>query len=156
VVWVVAASGVLVRVGSIRFVVGNWDIWDWATRLRKSGRWWTARLREPSGDRSTRRWEIGGRRTGGDRKLRWCCVITATVTRVGVVRLIRDIWDRTSGLRESGWWWATGIGESSGRRSIWRGKRAVRPRNIGGDWPARNSQSSWDRSVLVRDGRDGH
>jgi hypothetical protein len=156
VVWVVAASGVLVRVGSIRFVVGNWDIWDWATRLRKSGRWWTARLREPSGDRSTRRGEIGGRRTGGDRKLRWGCVIAATVARVGVVGLIRNIWDRASGLGESGWGWTTGIGEPSGRRSIWRGERAIRRGHIGGDWPARNSQSSWNRSVLVRDGRDGH
>jgi hypothetical protein len=152
--WVVAASGVGVWIGVVRFVVGNWNVRDRAAG--KSGRRWTTGFWEPSGDRSARRWEIGGGRTGGNRRLRWCCVITATVTRVGVVRLIRDIWDRTSGLRESGWWWATGIDESGGGRSIWRGKRAARPRNIGGDWPARNSQSSWDRSVLVRGGRDGH
>jgi hypothetical protein len=136
--------------------VGNLNVRDRTAGLGKSGRWWAARLREPSGNGSTRRGEIGGRRTGGDRRLRWGCVIAATVTRVDVVRLIRNVWDRASGLGESGWWWTTGIGESSGRRSIWRGDRAIRPRNIGGDWPARNSQSSWDRSVLVGDGRDGH
>jgi hypothetical protein len=154
--WVVAASGVGVGVGSVGFIVGNRNI-----RGRTGGLWkiswrWAAGLREPGGNGSTRRGEIGGGRTGGNRRLGWGCVIAATVTRVDVVRLIRNVWDRASGPGESGWWWTTGIGESSGRRSIWRGDRAIRPRNIGGDRPARNSQSSWDRSVLVGDGRDGH
>jgi hypothetical protein len=56
--WVVAASGVRVGVGSVGFIVGNWNIRDRTGGLWKISWWWAAGLREPSGNRSIRRGEI--------------------------------------------------------------------------------------------------
>ena len=160
--WNITASGIWV--GAVRFIMRNRNIWDRTGGLGKPGWWWAAGLGEPTGDRSVWRGEVGGERTRGDGRLRRGCVITATVARIGVVRFIRDIWDRATGLGESSWGWATGIGEPRGGRSIWRWDRPIRPGHIGGKWPTRNSHSSWDRSIgnwtggntLVWDGRNSH
>jgi hypothetical protein len=145
--WVVAASGVRVLVGSVGFVVGNWNTRNRTGGLGKSGWRRAAGLGEPTRDRSARRGEIGGGRTGGNRRLGGSGVITASGVWVwvGTVRFIVgnwNVWDRAAGLGKSGRWWTTGLWEPSGNRSIRRGE-------ISGGWSRGNSRIRVDWIVAT-------
>ena len=116
-------------------VTSVWSIGDRAVGLGESGWWWTTGLGEPGGDRSVRRGDISGGRTGGDNRIRVDWDVTASGVWVGSVRFIMGDW--------AVWDWAgLGLGKSSGDRTIRRGE-------ISGGWTGGGSGIRVDGDITA-------